>query len=197
MNRSRARHSLARIGRALHRFRMAERGVAAVEFALILPFLLTLYIGSVEVSSAITVDKRISTVAGALGDLVARTDGQLTNSALNDYFIAAKATMAPYPSTGVRQIVSCVQVKTDGSTNVVWSRSTDATMAHTVGQPYPNIKSTDAIVAVAKGQFVIVSEASYTYTPLFGYVFPSDFNLYHEYFHLPRNGGQITIEAQS
>lgn len=195
MNLSSLRRGTNALWRALGRFRRTDRGVAAVEFALILPFMLSLYLGSVELSAAISVDKRVSTVAGSLGDLVARTDGQLTNAALTDYFEASAGTMAPYSSTGIKQIVSCVQVKTDGTTKVIWSRAMGGATAHTVDQPYPNIKSTDPIVSVASGQYVIVSEAGYSYTPLFGYIFPASFDLYHEYFHLPRSGEQITIQA--
>ena len=51
-----------------------ERGVAAVEFALILPFLLLLFLGTIEASSLITVDRRVNVISGTVGDLVARTD---------------------------------------------------------------------------------------------------------------------------
>ena len=62
----------------LKRFFIDTKAVAMIEFALILPTLLVLYMGSLEVSQVVTVDRKMSAVAGALGDLVARSDDELT-----------------------------------------------------------------------------------------------------------------------
>ena len=46
-----------------------EEGVAAVEFALIMPFLLLLYFGSMEASALFTADKRVNSISATVGDL--------------------------------------------------------------------------------------------------------------------------------
>ena len=48
-----------RLAAKIRRLRLVEDGVAAVEFARILPVLLLVYIGSVEASALITMDRRV------------------------------------------------------------------------------------------------------------------------------------------
>ena len=49
------------------------RAVAAVEFALLLPVMLTLYIGSVEVSQALSVDRKVVLLSRTVGDLTTQS----------------------------------------------------------------------------------------------------------------------------
>ena len=180
----------ASLRQKIRAFGAAERGVAAVEFALILPFLLTLYLGSVEVGSAIAVDKRVANVAGALGDLVARQEDSITTSTLTDYFEAAQLTMAPYSGSSLKQVVSSVYVSSTGVVTVIWSRGHNGGTAHSVGATYPLAQE---MIDISLNSYVIVAEAQTTYRPLAGYVFPNPFTLYHEYYYAPRFGSQITL----
>ena len=126
----------------LRRLALVEDGVAAVEFALILPIMLLVYIGSVEASLAITMDRKVQSVAGALGDLVARSDTTIPADTLEDYFKAAGGIMTPYPTDELKQVVTQVLVSDDGtSATVVWSREyVDGDVAvgtdHAVGDSY-------------------------------------------------------------
>ena len=67
---------LFRLARA-RRLLRNERGIAAVEFALILPIMLVLWLGGVEVTGALSVDRRLNNLASSIGDLVAR-DKEIT-----------------------------------------------------------------------------------------------------------------------
>jgi Flp pilus assembly protein TadG len=49
-----------------------EKGVAAVEFGLIAPVLLLMLVGTIEVSRAVSMDRRFGTVTSMVADLVAR-----------------------------------------------------------------------------------------------------------------------------
>jgi len=174
----------------LARFGRSTSGVAVVEFALILPLMLLLLIGSVELGDLISVNKRIHTVSGSMGDLVARSNKQISPAELNDYFVAAGTTMAPYSSANLAQIVTSVFVDEDGATTVSWSRGFNGATAHTAGAAY-NLPA--ELIAIAKSKHVIVSEASLAYQPLFGYVFKNTFNLSRESYYLPRFGGIINV----
>jgi Flp pilus assembly protein TadG len=172
------------------RFLAEREGVAAVEFALILPFLIFLWMGSVELSQVLAVDRRISTIAGSLSDLVARTEDELPIGTLNDYFTAAEQLIIPYESGELTQIVTCVYVDEDGDTEVMWSYGYNGGTAHTVGAAY---ELPDELTGIATDTYVIVAEAGYSYTPLLGYVFDTPFSLYKEFFNLPRYGTFIDV----
>lgn len=174
--------------------RLAEAGTAAVEFALVLPIMLMLYIGFVEVSALISVDRKLQSAAGALGDLVARSDTTIAAATLTDYFQAASGIMTPHPTDDLRQVVTQVEVRADGSTSVRWSRQyvggTYGVGPHAVDSSFV---LPPAMVAISRGKFVIVAEGYYDYPPLYGFAFDQTINLYRENFFMPRFGGSITV----
>jgi len=131
---------------AARRFCEEDRAVAAVEFALIVPFLITLYFGSLEAAALFTVDKRINSISSTVGDLVAQwdpDDGDLTTGSssgtLSDYLNASTGILAPYSTTGLKIVVSLVQVKNTGVTKVLWSKANAAGTAKTVGNTYTDL----------------------------------------------------------
>lgn len=179
----------------LRRFAVAREGVAAVEFALVLPVMMLLYVGSIELSDLISVDRRITVMAGTVGDLAARADGIIYESELNDYFNAAEEIMTPYKIAGLKQLITCVLVNAAGTTATVkWSKQSGGATVKTVGS---TITLPAEIRVISKGKYVIVSETSYAYTPLLGIVFQSAVNLYRQNFHLPRFGDEIKWVAGS
>lgn len=189
MNRSSRSLPRRLLARALA-FPGADRAVAVVEFALIVPLMLVLYIGSVEVSQGIAADRKLATVAGAMGDLVAQTSGRLPTATLNDYFTAAEALMLPFDGGRVRQTIAIVYVAPDGTTQIAQSRSHNGGTPHVPGQPYALPAE---ITAIARDTHVVVSEASFVYTPLLGHVVRLPIGLSKQFFFLPRHGTRIEI----
>ena len=53
---------LARVRRPIQRLLRDKRGISAVEFAMLLPLMVTLYLGGVEVSQAVAIDRSIRTL---------------------------------------------------------------------------------------------------------------------------------------
>ena len=49
-----------------------KRGVSAVEFALLAPFMIALYLGCVEISDAVSADRKVSLTSAALANLAAQ-----------------------------------------------------------------------------------------------------------------------------
>ena len=70
------------------------RGLSAVEFALILPVMITMYMGAVEFSHALTIDRRVTSVASSAADLAAQSK-QVTSDSVTDIFTAANSIMQP------------------------------------------------------------------------------------------------------
>ena len=99
-----------------------KRGVAAVEFAVIVPVMLVLFFGVDEFSSGVAVDRKVTLMARTLSDLTSQnisvTDTQLTN-----FFNASSAIMTPYPSAPVKATITELYV--DPATlqaRVQWSK---------------------------------------------------------------------------
>ena len=100
--------------RRLRQFRADVRAVAAVEFALVLPLLIGLYLGSIEAASLYSTDHKVATVASTMADLVSRQRGDYAGGvayldkvlAQDPRFPRARALIsewrraAPKPSTG-------------------------------------------------------------------------------------------------
>ncbi|HEV7346393.1 MAG TPA: TadE/TadG family type IV pilus assembly protein [Devosia sp.] len=185
------------LGILLTRFRRVEDGTAAVEFALVLPIMLMLYIGSVEVSLLISMDRKLQSVAGALGDLVARSDGSISAGTLDDYFKAAAGIMTPHSTDELKQVVTQVKLTDTGIATVVWSREYSGGDV-SVGTKYLDGEEIEnfpaAMKAVAGDNYVIIAEGSYAYPPLYGFAFKSTVNLYRQNYFMPRFGERIDIE---
>ena len=165
--------------------------VAAVEFALILPFLLLLFLGSIETSSLITVDRRVNVISGTVGDLVARwdpEDGSIPSGTLNDYFLASQGIIFPYETTPLRQVVSLIEVLTDGTTQVKWSCAYNGATKRVTNSAYTTLPANVNLLArpPSGNKYVVASETSYSYLPVLGVVFESAIDLYQESFYLPR-----------
>ena len=60
---------IARMRHILGRFAGDRRGVSAVEFALLAPLMITLYVGCAEVSDGVGADRKVSLTAAALANL--------------------------------------------------------------------------------------------------------------------------------
>jgi Flp pilus assembly protein TadG len=180
----------------LKRFGAAREAVAAIEFAFILPIMLTLYIGSQELSMLITVDRRVTVIAGTVGDLVSRADTCLASSTLSDYFAAAQVIIGGLPTTGLAQTISDVTVDSNGHGTVEWSQSypSDSGTARAVNSTY-TFDSGNAMGTLAAGGHVIVAETAYPYKPILGMFFQNTFNLYRVEYYLPRYDGDIQVQS--
>jgi len=170
---------LARTRRPLRRFLADKRGVSAVEFAMLLPLMVTLYLGGVEVSSAVAIDRKMTLVAHTLGDLVAQATS-VDNPTMTSILSATTAVMAPYPDTNLKITVSSVQINSQGVAKVSWSDTKNGTarsIGSTVTLPAAlNVASTSLIWA----------EASYAYTPTIGYVMTGTKTLTDQIYMRPR-----------
>jgi len=180
---------------ALRNLNADRRGIAAVEFALLLPFLLILLIGMSETVTALNTDRKVSQVASSAADLVAQAD-TITTGEIADIMIAAEEIMLPYPDSPLDVIIASVTFNEDGDPEVDWSRNKSGTAPWTAGSA-PPIDIPEAI-SVA-GSSLVIGVSSYTYQPLFAsmlqHIFPraASINLGDTYFLKPRTTATVTL----
>ena len=166
------RHRLARLAHD-------ERGVSAVEFAVLLPFMFLLYMGGVEVSQAVATDRKVTMVARSVADLVSRTTS-VSDADMTDTFNAAAAVVAPFPTSKLKVTLSSVSINAQGVAKVVWSNGYN-TAPRSVGSTV----TIPAALNVANTS-LIWGEVSYGYTPTIGYVLTGTMNLTDQMYMRPR-----------
>ena len=103
-----------------------ERGVSAVEFAMLLPLMLTLYLGAVEVSQGIGADRKVTLTARTVADLVSQVSS-INNADMTNALNAATAVMAPFPTGNLKVTVSSVTIDATGKATVDWSDTLNGT----------------------------------------------------------------------
>src|SRR6266508_6873802 len=112
-------HYLARLGRDQH-------GTSAVEFAMLLPLMITLYLGSVEVSQGIGIDRKVTLTARTVADLASQVTN-ITNSDMTNLLAASTAVMTPYPTSTLKITVSSVTIDAQGKATIAWSDTLNGT----------------------------------------------------------------------
>src|ERR1044072_7291906 len=170
-------HLVVRARRLLRRFQDDKRGVSAVEFAMLLPLMITLYSGGVEVSSAIAVDRKVTLVSRTLGDLVAQSTS-VNATDMTNILNAASSVVQPYSSSLIQVTVSRVDVDANSVARVIWSKTKNGTVqSGTVTLPTAlNTANTS----------VIWAQSQYTYTPAIGYVVTGPITLRDQIYMPPR-----------
>jgi Flp pilus assembly protein TadG len=111
--------------RRFAKFLKADEGLAAIEFAFIAPVLVTLLLGSVEISSALEARQKVTTLASSAADLVAQT-ASVSSGDMTNIFNAVTAIMHPFTGT-TSIIISSVASDGKGGGTVVWSQAQNAT----------------------------------------------------------------------
>lgn len=127
-----------------------KRGIGAVEFAILAPILLMVYIGVFELTLGFSTGKRVTRSVGAIADYV--TQKPLTsNGELADVVNLAKSYIAPYSTEGLKIKINGVQIDNTMVPKVAWSwadGTTKTPVASTVAVPLTLLKPNSFLVQV-------------------------------------------------
>lgn len=170
------------------RFARDDRGVSAVEFAMLLPLMVTLYLGSVEVSQGIAADRKVTMTARAVADLVSQVSS-INNAGMQNVLAAASSVMTPYDVSKAKVTVSLITIDANGNATISWSDSLNGT-ARTKGSAV----TLPAALKVANTSLVW-GETSFTYQPVVGYVISGTLNLKDQIYMRPRLSDTIARTA--
>jgi Flp pilus assembly protein TadG len=147
------------------RFCADRRGIAAIEFALIVPILLIMYFMTMEASQAIETSKKVSRIGSMVADLITQQQSVMAAD-LDDIMRIGNSTLMPYNRSTPKIIITAIQV-TDEATpkvQVVWSRKV-------VGGVYSADAIKDSTTTVPQalkvnGTFLIRVESDLAYAPI-------------------------------
>lgn len=90
------------VARMLKRFLKAERGAAAIEGAIILPFLAIVYFCLQDFTALVTFNRKITLTAATISDTIAQYQTTIVRSNITDIFNAIGLIMQPTPTANVR-----------------------------------------------------------------------------------------------
>jgi len=150
-----------------------RRGIAATEFALLVPAMLLLLYGTVEIGNALLLSRKLTAATQTAADLTAQ-EQTMSQAKMDDIFTAVNEIMRPFSTAGAGYVVtSIVRDSATNTTKVVWSKSYGSGVAMNANA----IVTVPANMLPALGDTVILAQLSYTYTPLLGdLIFSSAFS---------------------
>jgi Flp pilus assembly protein TadG len=171
-------------------------GNVAVEFALTLPVLMLLMLGSAEMARFVILHQKVDRVAVTTSDLVARAE-TIKESELDDIFEAADFVAQPFdlPNLGI-VIVSAITNEDGDGARIAWQRSGGGSAAHTsqIGtQGGAATLSSD--FEVREGETAIIAEVFYEFEPFLSELIVAPQTLYRRAHHRPRLGTLEEIGA--
>ncbi|BAM90114.1 conserved hypothetical protein [Bradyrhizobium oligotrophicum S58] len=164
--------------------------VAATEFAIVLPFMLTLYLGGVELGNGLAISVKVSETSHSVADMVSQNT-QVTAAQMQSILLASTSIMAPYAvkddngNSLITVTVSEVSTDKNGNATVQWSQSTNSTAARPVGQrmtlsSFTGTGTTNANISL------ILGEVSYNYKPNLGSGVTGPMTISDSYYLFPR-----------
>lgn len=168
----------------MRRFLKAEEGLAATEFAMIAPLMITLYFGVTEATDGLTASSKVTSMVSAAADLVAQADA-IHDSDMTDIFSALNAIMFPYPAGATSIVISSLVDDGAGHVKVAWSDAQHATpraAGDTVSVPAG---------LVTPGGSVILAEVTYNYTSPAGHLIYGTIPLTDSFYLRPRKVAQV------
>ncbi len=168
----------------LGRIRAARSGMAAVEFALILPALLAMIFGAIEVTNVLLVRADVGNITSSAADLIAQ-ESTVGDADMTNVFNALSALIYPYSTTGARIVITSVIDDGHGGGKVAWSDAYNGT-ARTVGTAV-----TVPAGLITTGGSVVMSEVTYAYTTPSAYLVKVPVTMTNTFYSHPRRVAQI------
>ena len=179
-------------GRPLALFGAERSGLAAVEFALILPVMVVFFFGMLEASDLFTVNRRLANAANSLVDLAAH-EPTITHDQLDDMIVGVTRILEPTDtSTVVMRVISITKGSdVNEQPRVHWSRDQDGAEPYAENSIYTGL---DDNLSLNANSSLLVVEVEYTYvSDLGGRVFTIPFEFEHLSKRWPRKSSEVQL----
>jgi Flp pilus assembly protein TadG len=178
---------------------IADRsGIAAIEFAMIVPIMLLMFFGTLEFSSGVAVDRKVTLMARTLSDLTSQATS-VADTDLTNFFSAGISISTPYDATPTKARISEIYVDSHQVATIQWSKaatiasgSTQATLTTSTRFPGDVVTGLVPPALLVKQTSLIFSEVGYLYKPTVGYkMAPSGVNLSDVAYSRPRQSACV------
>jgi Flp pilus assembly protein TadG len=160
----------------VRRFVDSNRAVAAIEFAMIMPVLLLMFLGSFDAGNAISVYTKVraatyslAAITNQYGDGTNPNYPPISTTTMTAITGATTAILAPYPSSGTTVIISQIKATSATAAIVSWSYAVNGT-ALTQNAPFTTLP-TNFAANTCNGTYpcyAIFAQVSYSFSPMFG-----------------------------
>jgi Flp pilus assembly protein TadG len=178
-------------------------GAASIEFALIVPVMLVMFMGVFEVSQALIMYMKVIDVADTVSDLIAQQKS-VASTDIDNYYVAGQLVMTPSVGSGLGLYVASITfdpANVNAAPTVAWSATRGGATAMS------NASAANAAVGLGGTcpagnpsatpcDSVILAQATYTYNSILGYLINKAIPMSANVFSRPREGfGTITCTS--
>lgn len=170
--------------RLLSRLARDRGGIVAVEFALVLPTLMVLFIGTYEAANLVRIKMKFDEAAPAIATLVALQNPSQTGTLTNDFCNGAADMLAPFSTSGLNVEVASV-TNNNGTTSVDWTAN-----CNNLSNPQTPTTLASGLVP-NNGDSVIIVQTSYTYSAPVHMVLGSSYTFTNNGFARPRTNSTV------
>lgn len=164
---------MRRLANSLRRFGGARKGLAALEFAILLPTMVFVLLAAVDLIDALSTYRRAENAAASLADVVSR-DTSVSNSEITGLWSAVGLLMYPDTDASMAERVTSVMVNSSSNATVVWSEGHNGLSARTA-----NTTVTLPAAMMTAGTSVIMAETTYHYNSPLNFLFSGTIDFSH------------------
>ncbi len=141
------------------RYLQADKGLAAIEMAFIMPFMLLIYFGMMDLTGLISFNRKVTSAASVVGDLVASQRTTILASQILDFYQGAYMIAQPTTAADVRLELYGYRMVGNTPTQI-WKTNNNNGTACT-----GTIDTSNMSNLMAAGNDLVVSRACIIYTP--------------------------------
>lgn len=155
--------------RQINKFRKSENGIAALEFALIVPIMIMIFLAIVELSDTLVADRKVNVAANMLSDLVSQ-EQYLTYDELDGIFYSVAEVMRPYGIDNAKMWVASIKIDANDKPIIQWSIDRDLNEKFVRGTVFnaisnKKLKLRGSTSIITQDQTVIVAYIEYDFIP--------------------------------
>jgi hypothetical protein len=181
--------------RSRHHWRHSERGVAAVEMALMFPILLVLFLGGLDITRSMLYHQKVMRITTTISDLVTQSQS-VTRVQMNDIALAASQLMQPFAfgNQGLVIVSSVYKDPNQAFPTIRWQYIGGGTLSRP--SKIGNVGGTPTLphgLTLNDKDNVIITETYYRFTPAFNSGLTPAGDIYKTAIYKPRLGSLLSL----